>query len=121
MGMYRGNRMKENQTVLCGASAYEQKYYFNQEFSALPQTIKEDLQILCVTFTEEIGGIMTMFFDEEGNLKFETEALDSDGMYDEIGGALKIKKICQERQEFLLSLETYYRVVFLGEELEEKE
>lgn len=111
--------MKDKRIVLCGASAYEQKYYFNREFSSLPQDIKDELQILCVTFTEEIGGILTMYFDEEGNLKFETEALDSDAMYDDIGGALKIKKICQDRQEFLLSLETYYRVVFLGEELEE--
>ena len=37
-------------------------------------------------------------------------------MYDEIGGALKIKQLQQDKQELLQSLELYYRVFFLGEE-----
>ena len=43
--------------VLCGASSYEQKYYFNQDFKALPDHIKKELQIMCVLFTEDIGGV----------------------------------------------------------------
>ena len=38
--------MYSDRIVLCGASAYEQKYYFNPDFSALPETVKEELQIL---------------------------------------------------------------------------
>ena len=40
--------MYADRIVLCGASAYEQKYYFNPDFDALPQQVKEELQILCV-------------------------------------------------------------------------
>ena len=47
-------------TVLCGANAYEKKYYFNEKFSGIPDSIKEELHIICVLFTEEIGGIFTI-------------------------------------------------------------
>ena len=52
--------MYSDRIVLCGASAYEQKYYFNQDFDSLPQQVKDELHILCVMYTEEIGGVFTM-------------------------------------------------------------
>lgn len=112
--------MYQNKIVLCGASAYEQKYYFNQDFDSLPEAVKQELQIMCVLYTEDIGGILTLEFDEEGSLQFKTEALDADAMYDEIGSVLKIKKLQSEKRELLESLEMYYRVFFLGESPEEK-
>lgn len=108
--------MYQDKVVLCGASAYEQKYYFNQDFASLPEQVKQELQILCVLFTEEIGGILTLEFDEEGNLEFKTEALESDAMFDDIGSALKIKKLRTEKRELLESLEMFYRVFFLDGE-----
>ena len=111
--------MYQENIVLCGASSYEQKYYFNPDFNSLPESIKQELQIMCVLYTEDIGGILTLEFDEDGNLQFKTEALDADAMYDEIGSVLKIKKLQTEKKELLESLELYYRVFFLGENLEE--
>ena len=111
--------MYQENIVLCGASSYEQKYYFNPDFNSLPDSIKQELQIMCVLYTEDIGGILTLEFDEDGNLQFKTEALDADAMYDEIGSVLKIKKLQTEKKELLESLELYYRVFFLGENLEE--
>ena len=108
--------MYQENIVLCGASAYERKYYFNQDFDSLPEDIKKELQILCVLYTEEIGGVLTLEFDEEGCLQFRTEALESDGTYDEIGSVLRIKKLREEKRELLESLEMYFRVFFLGEE-----
>lgn len=113
--------MYSDRIVLCGASAYEQKYYFNQDFDSLPQQVKDELQILCVMYTEEIGGVFTLEFDEEGNLQFKTEALEADAMYDEIGSVLRIKKIQEEKHDLLESLEMYYRVFFLGEDVENGE
>ena len=110
---------KENM-VLCGASAYEQKYYFNKAFDKLPRSIQDELHIICVLFTEEIGGVLTLSFDEEGNLQFTTEAKDSDYMYDEIGSGLKIRQYQREKKELLESLELFYRVVFLGDKLEDE-
>lgn len=113
--------MYQDKIVLCGASAYEQKYYFNQDFSSLPESVKQELHIMCVLYTEEIGGILTLEFDEDGNLQFKTEALDADAMYDEIGSVLRIKQLQSEKRELLESLEMYYRVFFLGEVLEEND
>lgn len=107
--------MYQENVVLCGASAYEQKYYFNTDFSSLPEHVKQELQILCVLYTEEVGGVLTLEFDEEGRLQFRTEALDADARYDEIGSALRIKQLRQEKRELLESLEMYYRVFFLGD------
>ena len=111
--------MYQDNVVLCGASAYEQKYYFNKDFNSLPDHVKKELQIMCVLYTEEIGGIFTLEFDDQGDLQFKTAA-EADGFYDDIGGALKIKQLRQEKQELLESLEMYYRVFFLGEDVEEK-
>ncbi|MGN1185101.1 MAG: DUF6145 family protein [Oliverpabstia sp.] len=113
--------MYSDKIVLCGASAYEQKYYFNQDFDALPQQVKDELQIICVMYTEEIGGVFTMEFDEDGNLQFKTEALEADAMYDDIGSVLRIKKLQEEKRDLLESLEMYYRVFFLGEDVEDGE
>ena len=110
--------MSEN-TVLCAASAYEEKYYLNPSFAKLPEDIQKELKIISVLFTEEIGGIFIMEFGQEGNLQFKTEAKDSDYSYDEIGSALMIKEIQKNRQELLRSLELFYKVIVLGQPLEE--
>ena len=81
--------MYQENVVLCGASAYEQKYYFNKDFDSLPDHVKKELQIMCVLFTEEIGGIFTLEFDDQ-------------------------------KEELLESLEMYYRVFFLGEDVDKE-
>lgn len=43
--------MFNEKMVLCGASAYEKKYYLNEQFSNLPEQVKQELQIMCVLFT----------------------------------------------------------------------
>ena len=111
--------MYQENVVLCGASAYEQKYYFNQDFDSLPESIKQELHIMCVLYTEDIGGILSLDFDYNCSLQFKTEALDSDAMYDDIGSVLKIKQLQTEKRELLQSLEMYYKVFFLGETIED--
>lgn len=112
--------MEQEKLILCGASAYTRKYYLNPEFESLPQGVKEELNILCVLYTEDVGGTLTLFFDEAGCLQFETECQEGDFRYDEIGSVLKIKQLQREREELLASLELYYRMVFLGEEFEQE-
>jgi Family of unknown function (DUF6145) len=110
--------MYEDKVVLCGANSYKKKYYINEDFAALPSSIQDELQVLCVLFTEEIGGVLRLEFEEDGNLQFWVEALESDAMFDEIGSALKIKELQKTKRELLESLEMYYRVFFLGEDME---
>ena len=47
--------MEQEEIVLCGSSAYTKKFYLNPLFNGLPEGIKEDLNILCVLYTEDIG------------------------------------------------------------------
>ena len=112
--------MEENM-VLCGANSYLQKFYFNQEFDSLPQEVKQELQIMCVLYTEDVGGILTLEFDEKGNLEFKVTSEEGDYLFDEIGSVLKIKQYQEEKRELLEALELYYRVFFLGEEVENEE
>ena len=110
--------MYQDRVGLCGASAYEKKYYLNEDFKALPQQIQDELKIMCVLFTEDIGGVLTLVFDEEGNLLLEVSANEGDLLYDDIGSELKIRQIRKEKAELLQSLELYYKVFFLGEVVE---
>ncbi|MBU5473549.1 DUF6145 family protein [Roseburia sp. MSJ-14] len=113
--------MEREEVILCGSSAYTQKYYLNEAFEGLPESIKDELKIMCVLYTEDIGGVLTLIFDEEGNLNFRTVADEGDLLYDEIGSVLKIKQFQQTKRELLESLEMYYKVFFLGKELTEEE
>lgn len=110
--------MTDKNKILCAVSKYEEKYYLNPDFNGLPDGIKDELQAMCVLFAEDIGGILTMEFDEGANLQFITMSDQSDLLYDEIGSVLKIKQLRQTKAELLESLELYYRVFFLGEKLD---
>mgnify|MGYP005984706953 CR=1 FL=1 len=67
------NEMPEVQgVILCASSAYEEKYYFNQEFANVPPSIQDELKILCVLYTADIGGILVLHFDEKGITLFNT-------------------------------------------------
>lgn len=107
--------MSDKRVVLCGANAYEQKYYFNEQFQGIPDSIKDELRIICVLFTEEVGGILTIVFEEDGTLSLETNAEEDDIYYDEISSGLLIGEIRRKRQELLESLSLYYRVFILKE------
>lgn len=111
--------MYNEDNVLCAASTYEQKYYFNQRFDALPTGIKEELQIMSVLFTEEVGGIFSLVYDEEGNLMLETEADEEDILYDEIGSALKVKQLQETKKELFESLELFYKTFILHKDIGE--
>lgn len=95
--------------ILCGANSYERKYYFNREFDRLPEEIKNELQIMCVMFTEDVGGVLTLQFTPAGELAFKVQADDGDYLFDEIGSELKIRQFQREKEELLKSLELFYR------------
>ena len=106
--------------VVCGANAYEQKYYFNKEaYGNLPESIQEELHILCVLFTEEVGGIFTIVFDEDGGISFETMSDEADYLYDEVSAGLLLGEIRRKRQELFESLRMFYKVFVKGEKFED--
>ena len=110
--------MEQDKVVLCAASAYEQKYYLNEAFGSLPSQIQDELKIMCVLYVHDVGGILTLVYEENGDLCFEVTSAEGDAMFDEIGSRLKIKQLQQEKAELLQSLQLYYRVFFMGEDLD---
>lgn len=68
---------------------------------------------MCVLFTEEVGGILTLEFDENGTLLFKTEADENDLLYDDIACGMLIKKLQYEKRDLLESMEMFYRVFSL--------
>lgn len=110
--------MYQENIVLCASSSYEQKYYLNEDFNSLPESIKEELKVMCVLYTEEIGGVLTLEFDEDGSLLFNVSSDEGDLLFDDIGSVLKIKDLRNKKEELLESLELFYKVFFLGEDID---
>lgn len=107
----------ENKLVLCAANSYEKKYYLNPLFKTLPDSIKDELQIICVTFTEQVGGIISVVFEEDGILAIETDYAEDDFVYDEINSGLRVNEMRRSRQELFESLSLYYKVFILKEDI----
>jgi len=101
--------------VLCGANAYEQKYYFNPIFRQIPDSIKKELNIISVLFTQEAGGIFTIVFEEDGSISMETNADEEDITYDEITAGLLVSEVRRKRQDLFEALGLYYRIYVLHE------
>ena len=106
----------DEEMVLCAASSYEQKYYLNPKFEA----VRQELQIMCVLYTADVGGVLLLVFDENGNLELKVEHNEGDFSFDEIGSVLKIKELQNTKEELFKSLEMFYKVFYLGEEMEEE-
>lgn len=108
---------EKDRMILCGSNAYDKKYYFNKTFSGLPQSIQDELHIICVLFTEEVGGIFTISFEENGGVTLQTEAAEEDYLYDEIGSGLLVSEVMKKRKDLFESLSLYYRALILHEDM----
>ncbi len=110
--------LQQKEVILCVSNSYEMKYYLNPLFEKLPEAVKAELKIMCVFFSDEVGGIMILLFDKEGELKIKVKIADADVLFDEIECDLRIKELQQTKQELLNSISLYYKVL-TGEITEE--
>lgn len=106
-------KINEENSVLCAANSYTEKFYLNPNFKALPEGVCEELKKLSVALAEEAGGIAVMSFDADGTLIISSHAEETDFYYDEISAGLIIRKIEKENEELFEELGNYYRVRFL--------
>lgn len=111
------DRMADGRIVLCGSNAYEKKYYFNPLFDSVPESVKEELHIICVLFTEEVGGVFLIVFEPDGSISMETEAAEEDILYDDITAGLLVSEIRRHRQTLFEELQLFYRVFVLKEDI----
>ena len=107
----------DGRIVLCGSNAYEKKYYLNPAFSTLPESIKNELQIICVLFTEEAGGVFLIVFEPDGSVSMETEAAEEDILYDDITAGLLVSEVRRHRQDLFGQLQLFYRIFILKEDI----
>ena len=113
------NKSENGEVILCVSNGYQKKFYLNPNFNEIPEHIRDELKAMCVLYTEDVGGVLELFFDEEGNLDFRTSCEDGDYFYDEIGSILKIKQYQNQKRDLLESIELYYQIRFLGRGFEE--
>ena len=111
------DRMADGRIVLCGSNAYEKKYYFNPLFDSVPESVKEELHIICVLFTEEAGGVFLIVFEPDGSISMETEAAEADILYYDITAGLLVSEIRRHRQTLFEELQLFYRVFVLKEDI----
>jgi len=91
--------------ILCGANASNMKYYFNEEkFRLIPEQIRNDLKVILVRYCSDVGGAVTLSFNENFDLIITTyEPID------EIGAELKVGQMRKEHEELFSQLELFAR------------
>lgn len=109
--------LPDGRVVLCGASAYEQKYYYNPLFMRVPESIRKELRIICVLFTQEAGGILTIEFEDDGEIFLRTECDEEDITWDSVSAGLLSGEIRRKREELFASLTLYYKATVLHEDV----
>ena len=107
----------DGRIVLCGANAYEQKLYFNPLFQKIPESIREELRIICVLFTQEAGGVFTIEFEEDGEIFLRTECDEEDITWDSVSAGLLSGEIRRKREELFQAISLYYRAIILHEDM----
>lgn len=106
--------------VIIAASGYEEKYYFNKEFTELPEGIREDLIKIAVTFVEDVGGTFEIGFDVEDHVEVYVEAHsdEDDITYDDIGSRMNLIRIEKDYQEFFDALVKWYTMIYIKKKLD---
>ena len=104
----------EGRLVLCGASAYDEKYYLNPVFEGMPIGILDELKIICVLYVRDVGGVFTLEFNEDGEVETVSRCDEEDITYDHIHAGVLAGKLRAERVDLFESLSAYYKVVIMG-------
>ena len=106
----------EETTILCGANADAENYYFNPRYANLPEAVQEELRSLTVLFAEEVGCTLLVSFGEDGDPVLHVIRDDNDFLFDEIEAELQVRRLQREHEELFTSLGEYYRAFFGQEE-----
>ena len=99
--------MNDGKKILAVSNSYIKKYYLDSELLMLPKEVKDELKIILVTLTEEIGGIVEMIYDE--GIILIPYANEDDFNYDEIDAKLKTRRLESEYKELFDNIRTYYK------------
>lgn len=102
-------------TVLCVASYYNHKIFFNDdEFVALPTDVKTETKKIVAEVAETVKGIVSVGFYENGNVYIEVGSDENDVDFDEIGAQYHLGKMKKKNIKFFNALTLWYKVTKLG-------
>lgn len=104
--------MELENEILFTASAYTQKYYFNELYKDLPTEVIKDIHEKMIRLNKCIGGIVIIGFYDDGEIFIRVMGEENDFLYDEIFSALNVKKFESVEREFLENLSKWYVYVF---------
>ena len=96
--------------IICAASFYERKYFFDPQFENFPEQAKIELRALCGSAAETIRGIFCVGYYDGGSVFFEARGHENDGMFDEIGAKITTEALTKQKAELIGSLRMYYKL-----------
>ena len=96
--------------VLAAASFEKEKYFFNDQFEKLPESIKKDIKVITVVLANNLMCTIVMGFYETGDIYFEAIKREEASDFDDIGAELEIKVLQKEKADFLEKLRLWYLV-----------
>lgn len=96
--------------IMAAASFEKQKYFLDPSFSALPDSIKAEVQTICVVVAQKLMCTFVMGFFEDGNVYFDIVKSEDTIDFDDIGAELEIKEIRREKAELIKALKIWYLI-----------
>ncbi len=118
MNSEQNNLVIEDENIICIANSYIMKYYINKMFESLPREVKDELKITLVSLAEEVGGVITLMFDDDGQVSFGINHEDEDYLFDDISAGLISKKILSDKKDLFEQIEVYNKAIKLLREQE---
>ena len=93
--------------ILISVSPIVHKYYLNEKYKDLPDSIIETLRAKLGVIAEKTHCIISLGFYDNGEIFIE-ERKEDPMYYDDIGASLEIKKLQQEEAETFRSIKMWY-------------
>ena len=57
--------------IMAGANSQNEKFFFGPSYSDMPDSIKDEIKIICVSMAEKLESTFIMGFHEDGDVFFE--------------------------------------------------
>lgn len=96
--------------ILAAASFEQQKFFFEPEFKEMPENIKQEVKILCVTTAQKLSCTFSIGFYDDSEVFFEIIKPEDYIDFDDIGAELEIKELQRKEKEFIKSLSLWHTI-----------
>lgn len=107
--------MEKEDLIISVGNSYISKYYINPEFTKLPKEIQDKIQIMIVTLAEKTRGIVTLSYNDCGDIFLKVIGDSDDYDFDDINAQLELKRYEEYNKELLKGLIAYYKL-FINED-----